>query len=210
MSNFGFFNLRLVNAYNVAFEEARSAVGATDLLRSAQQFESVAEAVADCSFVVGTTSGDNRELRVPLVRIEAGMRQVKAKQETIALLFGSEKFGLGNDDISHCNLLLRIPSREQHPSMNLGQAVAITLYELIRNDDVAIPDVMPHRATAESLQRFENLVSEALQESGYQLSPTSTEKLRRMIRRLEIPPHDAEMWQGMIRQILWKLRHNRE
>lgn len=210
MSNFGFFSLRLVNAYDVAFEEARSAVNAAQLLRSAEQFKSVGEAVADCALVVGTTSGDNRELRIPLLRIEAGMEPVKSNPGPIALLFGSEKFGLGNDDISHCHFLLRIPSREEHPSMNLGQAVAITLYELIRSGDVPMPDILPHRATAESLQRFEELLLNALELSGYALSTSTIEKLRRMIRRLEIPPRDAEMWQGMVRQILWKLRHNRE
>ena len=56
MSNFGFFHLRLVNAYDVAFREAKSAVNAATVLESAQQYKTIGEAVADCALVVGTTS----------------------------------------------------------------------------------------------------------------------------------------------------------
>ena len=56
MSNFGFPCLRVVNPYAVAFREARSAVGATELLANAEEYASVAEAVADCTLVVGTTA----------------------------------------------------------------------------------------------------------------------------------------------------------
>lgn len=210
MSNFGFFSLRLVNPYNVAFEEARSAVGATELLRSAQQFQTVADAVADCSLVVGTSSGDNRELRVPLIRIEVGMTRIRAHEGSTAIVFGCEKSGLTNDDISYCHYLIRIPSRPDHPSINLGQAVAVTLYEMIRESDTPMPNIMPHLASAESLQRLEDFFRESLIESGYTFSVAIHEQLRRMIRRLEIPPHDAVVWLGMMRQILWKLKNKRE
>ena len=56
MSNFGFRHLRVVSPYEVAFREARSAVGAAALLSSAEEYTSVAEAVADCTLVVGTTA----------------------------------------------------------------------------------------------------------------------------------------------------------
>src|SRR5256885_16660264 len=62
MSNFGFRNLRVVNPYELAFREARSAVGASALLKNAKEFKSVADAVADCSLVVGTTAARNRKL----------------------------------------------------------------------------------------------------------------------------------------------------
>src|ERR1700737_264951 len=66
MSNFGFMHLRVVNPYEAAFREARSAVGASALLASAQEYTKVAEAVADCTVVVGTTAGPHRELQHPL------------------------------------------------------------------------------------------------------------------------------------------------
>ncbi len=74
MSNFGFGRLRLVNPYDVAFREARSAVGAAALLESAEEVRTVAEAVADCTLVVGTTAVGHRELQHPLRRLEYGAR----------------------------------------------------------------------------------------------------------------------------------------
>src|SRR5438876_11168456 len=66
MSNFGFLHLRVVNPYELAFREARSAVGASPVLVSAQEFKTVAEAVADCTLVVGTTAASRRELQHPV------------------------------------------------------------------------------------------------------------------------------------------------
>src|ERR1700720_3788436 len=62
MSNFGFLHLRVVNPYEAAFREARSAVGAAELLANAEEYRTVAEAVADCTLVVGTTAVRHREL----------------------------------------------------------------------------------------------------------------------------------------------------
>ena len=76
MANFGFSRLRVVNAYDVAFREARSAVGAAPLLRAAEEYSSVADAVADCRLVVGTTSVGHRELQHPLRRLEFGARSI--------------------------------------------------------------------------------------------------------------------------------------
>src|SRR5277367_724215 len=70
MANFGCSHLRVVNAYDVAFREARSAVGAAPVLLAAQVCASVADAVADCRMVVGTTSLGHRELQHPLRRLE--------------------------------------------------------------------------------------------------------------------------------------------
>ena len=132
MSNFGAMQLRVVDPYEVAWREAKSAVGAADLLARAEECVAVAEAVADCSLVVGTTAVGNRELRQPLRSLpEAGpVIRERLKTSNVALLFGSEKRGLSNESLSYCHWLLRIPTREEHRSMNLGQAVAVCLYEL--------------------------------------------------------------------------------
>ena len=132
MSNFGAMQLRVVNPYEAAWREAKSAVGAADLLARAEECATVAEAVADCSLVVGTTAVGNRELRQPLWSLpEAGPAiRERLKTSNVALLFGSEKWGLSNESLSYCHWLLRIPTREEHRSMNLGQAVAVCLYEL--------------------------------------------------------------------------------
>jgi TrmH family RNA methyltransferase len=132
MSNFGAMHLRVVAPYEKAWREAKSAVGAAELMARAEEFATVSEAIADCTLVVGTTAVGNREIRQRLVSlVEAGpeLRQ-KLSATRVALLFGSEKWGLSNENLSHCHWLVRIPTREEHRSMNLGQAVAVCLYEL--------------------------------------------------------------------------------
>src|SRR6202790_2227532 len=96
MSNFGFSHLRVVNPYGVAFREARSAVGASHVLTGAEEYATVAEAVADCTLVVGTTAVGHRTLQHPLRRLEYGARLIRNRLDAghVALLFGSEKFGL--------------------------------------------------------------------------------------------------------------------
>src|ERR1700761_563199 len=105
MSNFGFFRLCLVNAFEPSFREAKSAVGAAELRANAKVFADVGEAVADCTLVVGTTAVGRREIRQPLKFLEEGARAIHkhlrsrsaahaAKKSEIAILFGSEKFGL--------------------------------------------------------------------------------------------------------------------
>ena len=209
MSNFGFLNLRVVNPYEVAFREARSAVGAERLLSAAKEFETVADAVADCALVVGTTALRHRELQHPLRRLEGGAKLIRPRMQSqrVALLFGSEKFGLSNEALSHCHWLMRIPTREEHGSMNLGQAVAVCLYELVR--DARIPANPPvQAATTGETERLTGLLVDALSASGYlkpQPGPAAVEKIRRMIRRLALEGTDAEVLLGMMRQILWKL-----
>src|SRR5229473_1900717 len=92
MSNFGFPRLRLVNPYEPAFREARSAVGASKVLANAAVYERVAEAVADCTLVVGTTAVRHRDLHHPLRRLEIGARFIRKHlaSSRVALLFGSE------------------------------------------------------------------------------------------------------------------------
>jgi tRNA/rRNA methyltransferase len=133
----------------------------------------------------------------------------------VALLFGSEKFGLSNEDISQCHWLMRIPSRAEHGSMNLGQAVAICLYELRREESAAeLPAyTLPETAPAASLTRLSGVMMKLLEESGYAQERTaeSTEqKLNRMLRRLHISAHDSEILLGMFRQMLWRRRKGPE
>jgi TrmH family RNA methyltransferase len=213
MSNFGFSELRLVNPYAVAFREARSAVKAHAVLEQAREYPTVAEAVADCTLVVGTTAIGPRVLEHPLRRLEFGGKFIARKITTapVALLFGSEKFGLSNEDMSYCNWLMRIPAREEHGSMNLGQAVAVCLYEIIRNPAAAkiAPDAK-RPADAAHLERVTEFLETILDRSGYvhaRVEGSTRMKIRRLVRRLQLTAHDAEVWLGMLRQILWKLEH---
>ena len=211
MSNFGFLRLRVVNPYDVAFREARSAMGATGLLASAEECSSVAEAVADCSLVVGTTSIQHRELLHPIRRLDEGATLIHQQLSSapVALLFGSEKFGLSNEELSHCHWLINIPTRDEHVSMNLGQAVAVALYELVRDNKTIDPPESPELATAGDVERVTASLLEALNISGYSTPATiaaNEEKVRRLVRRMNLSTRDAELCLGMLRQILWKLR----
>jgi TrmH family RNA methyltransferase len=212
MSNFGFAHLRVVNPHELAFREAQSAVGASALLATAEEYKAVAEAIADCTLVVGTTGARHRQLQHPLRRLEFGARLIRKQLASgrVALLFGSEKVGLSTRDLSHCHWLMRIPTREEHVSMNLGQAVAVCLYELVRDMRAAqMPTEKLRRATAGEMQRITEVLLDALRASGY-VNPSSVaateEKLRRLLRRLDLDAPDAEALLGMLRQILWKLR----
>jgi len=211
MSNFGFSELRLVNPYQVAFREARSAVKSQHVLRDAREYADLAEAVADCALVVGTTSRGPRALEHPLRRLERGGRLIAKRLATapVALLFGSEKFGLSNDDLSHCHWLMRIPTREEHGSMNLGQAVAVCLYEIVRQPEAVRGEVEPKPAAdAESLERLTLRLEEVLALSGYvhgEGGGSTRLKIRRLVRRMKLDAHDVEVWLGMLRQIRWKL-----
>ena len=139
------------------------------------------------------------------------MRDIKARVVPTAILFGSEKFGLSNEDISHCHLTMAIPSRDEHRSMNLGQAVAVTLYEFIRDGDAPSIKGTPDRtAQLEDMERLSELLGEALTLSGFTKPPTTTSsalKLRRMVNRMGLSKSDAIHWQGMMRQMLWKMRN---
>jgi TrmH family RNA methyltransferase len=241
MSNFGCSHLRVVNPYEPAYREARSAVGAASVLAKAEEFDSVADAVADCTLVVGTTAVGHRELHHPLRSLKDGAKIIRkqlarasvSRRETgrnkgahkpvasnrVALLFGSEKFGLTNEDLSHCHWLLHVPTSAQNISMNLGQAVAVCLYELIRGSESHAKftarfekvSEKPQPAAAGELERFTAVLIEALSASGFldlRKVADANERIRRLVRRLNLPSRDADMWTGIMRQIAWKLRAN--
>ena len=237
MSNFGAMELRAVRPYEKAWREAKSAVGAGELLAQAKEFPTLAEAVADCALVVGTTAVGNREMKHPLRGLEEAARLIGKRMETgrVAVLFGSEKWGLSNEDLSYCHWLMRIPTRVEHRSMNLGQAAAVVMYELGRTErtnaeaaersqrarrrrekpapskaEGAAPKrgIAEEFAEMETVERIGEALLEALRKSGY-IAPRgeakAEEKLRRMLRRFSMEAADAEVLLGMVRKILWKL-----
>jgi TrmH family RNA methyltransferase len=213
MSNFGFRRLRVVNPFEVAFREARSAVGAADLLARAEEHESVAEAVSDCGLVVGTTAIGHREPEHPVRLLEDGAELIRnfLKAATVSLLFGPEKTGLTNEDLSHCHWLLHIPTSQDHASMNLGQAVAVCLYEIARAPTREHAAEDRNRASSREMERVTKILLEALAGSGYvepESGDTTEMKVRRLVRRLNLDSADADVLTGMLRQIVWrKLKH---
>jgi len=211
MSNFGFFDLRLVGPYELAQREAVSAVGAAELLRKAPVFGTLAEAVADCPLVVGATGLGHRVFQQRLLTLERAGRLLRRHLESApaAILFGSEKFGLSNEDCAHCHWLLHIPTRAGHDSMNLAQAVAVCLYELIRSPARARREpAASERATGEDIQRLTELLEEVLQASGhtdYAKTKGADVKTQQLVRRLNLSARDASILTGMLRQIRWAI-----
>ena len=219
MSNFGVESLRVVNPYEAAFREARSAVGAAGLLAAAEKYDAVADAVEDCNLVVGTSAAGKRDLQHRLLPLEQGARLIKRQLKTgrVALLFGSERYGLSNEELSHCHWLMRIPTREEQGSMNLGQAVAVSLYELVRGRKAASKTTTTKKkenASAKSadVERLTQVLFQVLRVSGY-IEPRAVaaeEKLRRLVRRLELNADDAAVLTGMLRQTAWKLNADKK
>jgi len=214
MHGFGFTDLRLVNEYSVGLEKARSAVDASAILAEAREFATVGDAVADCRLVVGTTAVGERKQEHSLYTLaEAGsLLHAALAKARIALLFGSEKTGLSNDALSHCHWLMTIPMHQtpglRHASMNLGQAAAVSLYELIRDTDHRPIIKSPPGASAEDLERLTELLAEMLASIGYaKRRPASADRaeVRRMVRRMKLNQSDARRWIGILRQLLWKL-----
>ena len=212
MQNFGVRTLRLVAPFEASFREARSAVGAAAVLGEAREFASVAEAVADCRLVIGTTAGRRRELEQRLVGLDEAAAPVHAAlaQGRVALLFGSEKHGLRREDLEHCHWLVRIATEEEQPSMNLGQAAAVCLWELAREAAPPAAESEAHPASIE-LERLGALLMELLDACGYTHTKTSAStegEVRRMLRRVHVTDTDTYLLMGMMRKLLWKVRQS--
>jgi len=234
MSNFGALDLRVVTPFERAFREAVSAVGAAPVLAKAQEFATVEQAIRDCSLVVGTTAIGNRDLRHPLHSLDAAAKKIRRslRSSRVAVLFGSEKTGLSNHDLSYFHWLLRIPTRPEHRSMNLAHAVAIVVYELagggaafpsknkagaqrspgdkvLTGGSSLVGPAGSHDADMETLARINEALREALDASGYihpRSAASAEEKLRRMLLRIHLNATDANVLLGMLRKILWKLQ----
>jgi TrmH family RNA methyltransferase len=216
MHDFGFRHLRVVNEYAVPIETARSAVDASDVMAEAMVCASVAEAVADCTLVVGTTAVGERDLQHPLHVLSEAAGKIGSElagEGRVALLFGSEKTGLSNDELSHCHWLLTIPMAEheeiRHPSMNLGQAAAVCLYELVRGAGSFGGDVTDTVAAAGDVERLQVLLTEVLEATGYtKRHPANCDEaqIRRLVLRMGVSEGDAQVWMGVLRQVLWRVR----
>jgi TrmH family RNA methyltransferase len=132
IKNMGFTNLCLVKPPAAMSEEGRwFARNAHDVLDSAEVYASVDEAIRDKAVVVGTTRriGKRRGAILPVEKGTARIREVAANNK-VAILFGRETRGLCNDEVDECGFMIRIPSSEIQPSLNLSQAVLIIAYEL--------------------------------------------------------------------------------
>jgi TrmH family RNA methyltransferase len=235
MANFGFRRLAVAAPYEEHWREAKSGIGAEDLLQDARSTECLAEAVAEFTLVVGTGSLARRKPEqpvVPLSDLAPLVRKEIARGGRVALVFGSEKRGLTREDLSYCHLLAEIPTDPRQPSMNLGQAVAVCLYEIAsRLSEPPKPDtdrgapahalmrrghrtgVDPDDASAPAptrdLELLAGIVEETMLAANY--SPPAMREANRhdlhlLLRRLALTRRDARRILGLFRRILWRLR----
>jgi TrmH family RNA methyltransferase len=236
MANFGISRLAVVAPYAPHWREARSAIGAPELLQNAIETESLAEAVADSTFVAGTGTVTRRKPEQLVVSLpDAGpiLAQHLDRSRRIALVFGPEKHGLTRDDLSFCNILIEIPTHPSQPSMNLGHAVAVCLYELARR---AVPGVdecntggvgglptfpqkqaesLGHReleiepaSSSAALDRLAGLIEQTMAGAGYSprvMQPANRHDLRLLLRRLAPSALDTRRMLGLFRRILYRL-----
>lgn len=202
--------------YEPVWKETRSAVGAEQIIQSAHAVSNLREAIGDATVVVGTTSGSRRDLDralTPLAELPAWLVEHAPARGRAALLFGSEKTGLTNEQMSFCHLLVRIPTSPRCPSMNLGQAVAVCCYELARAGAVAArpPSARIHLSDPANIHSLEHIFERAvrvLDRVGY-LQPKSRYatllKLRRLLLGLRLTNHHVRILGGILAQIEWKL-----
>ena len=215
MGNMGFSDLRMVRPVDHLVEEARvRSSGNEDILANAKVVSSLADAVGDCTFIVGT-SARVRTVRWPSVMPREAMHKVAheaAQSRQAAILFGPERTGLANRHIDQCDLLVRIPVSETSPSINLAGAVLIVLYELhlaikgMAVDDTANPDPVVFDdsevpATHAQVEGFFDHLQSVLETVEF-IAESPREVLLRKIRRIFLRPDLTEDEVNILRGIL--------
>jgi tRNA/rRNA methyltransferase len=208
-------------------------VGAPELLQNAKEFPTLAEAVAGCTLVIGTGTLTHRKPEqkvVPLPVLAPLVAPELDRGGRMAIVFGPEKHGLTREDLSWCHLLVEIPTDARQPSMNLGQAAAVCLYELASAAKVhsntasstyALKPVVSNEnptsridepaALSGRLDLLAEVIEETMAAARY--SPASMQAanrhdLRLLLRRLSPTERDTRRILGLFRRILWRLRQN--
>lgn len=210
MKNFGFTALVIVAPHPPVWDEVVSAVHAEEILRQAQVVPSLAEAIADCTWVVGTTDRRRVEPKQPIYTPADLSHDIYQTDHRLALVFGSEKHGLTNDDLSYCHRVMSIPTQPNCPSMNLGQAVAICCYELVRDQSLPIrTDRQIEWATAGQIESAVQLALDVLCLSNFIQTGRRSEftvRLRRALFKLNMTKRDVNTLCGALRKIKERFR----
>jgi len=205
MKNFGFTDLAVVTPHPPVWDEVVSAINARDILTGSQVCATLDEAIADRNLVVGTTDRTRVEEKQTVYTPFDLSRDLVDANYNLALVFGSEKHGLTNEDLSRCHRVMSIPTRPNCTSMNLGQAVAVCCYELIRdNEQSAIVPRPAETATAGATEAAMQLSLEVLRLIDFVLpgnEPDLTRRIRGSLLRLNPTRYDIEMLCGILSRI---------
>jgi TrmH family RNA methyltransferase len=228
MANFGFMRMSVVAPYEPHWREARSAVGAPQLLNDAQETASLAEAIRDCSLVLGTGTLTHRKAEqpvAPLDKLAPVVTESLERGERIAIVFGPEKHGLTREDLSYCHILVEIPTDARQPSMNLGQAAAVCLYDLATRGGPSITEsgtaedrldpasktqnASKPSPTSANLDILSGLIEEVMVAAKYSphtMQEANRHDLRVILRRMNLNAADSRRALGLFRRILRRLR----
>lgn len=220
MANFGFARLTVVAPYEPHWREAQSAVGAESILHSASKTETLSEAIADCTLVLGTGTVARRKPEQTVISLPSLAPVIDTELPSggrIALVFGPEKHGLTRDDLALCHHLVEIPTDPGQPSMNLGQAVAVCLYELVRlraNSSQSAATTASASTNSPVTSRDLDVLGDAIAQTmtAANYSPSAMHDANRhdlhlFLRRLALSRRDARRTLGLFRRILWRLQH---
>jgi tRNA/rRNA methyltransferase len=196
------------------------ASGAGRLLDQAGLFADVRSAIADCDYVYATTAR-GRELVKPLLTPEAAMAEARAMAaagKRVGVLFGPERAGLENDDIIPANAVVTVPVNPDFPSLNLAQCVLLVAYEWRRSGD-ATPGVRmdlagKDLAVSAEVQALADHFEERLSDAGFFFPPDKVPamkaNLRGMWARLGLTRAEVQTFHGMLRQIAFALKRQRD
>ncbi|HPW32644.1 MAG TPA: RNA methyltransferase [Arenimonas sp.] len=212
MKTMGLYELHLVRPHKFPHPEATAlAAGATDLLDSAVLHESLADAVADCHFVVGTSSR-RREVPLPeyLPRQAAEQLLQAGISGNAALVFGCERTGLENEDLQRCHATVCIPANPEYASLNLAAAVQVLAYEFrmamlasgTRHETVPISLADPDEAPAshEDMERFFGHLTELMEHVDFHKGRAPeivTSRLRRLYLRAQMDKREIKILRGL-------------
>jgi tRNA (cytidine32/uridine32-2'-O)-methyltransferase len=203
MKNMAVTELVLVRPRSFPHPESNAlAAGADDILANARIVDTVSEAVADCGFVAGTTSRPRSyywEFTTP--RDVAGRLVALPPENRAALLFGSERYGLGTEDLQYCNVLVRIPANPDYCSLNLAMAVQLLTYELFmaREQPSSVTQLELPLAPAGDVEHFYNHLHEVLNEIDFSdRTGHLMERLRRLFNRAHLDRNDLNILRGIL------------
>lgn len=210
MMNAGMTDLAIVNPReNTDWEMAARMARDTTVLDNRKEFSSIEEAVADCTFVAGTSArtGLYRDHAFSAKEIAPMALESADKGNKVALVFGPEDSGLNNDDLKVCTHILQIPSHEMYTSLNLSHAVMVAVYEIF-----AASEIFEHSSerspecTVELRERMFDTWEEVMARTGF-AEPHKLEHmmlgLRRILSRGQLTECDARILIGLARQTLW-------
>ncbi len=213
LKNMGFRSLVLVDPRPFEMREAeRLAHNATDVLHRARHYSTLAEAVDDCLWVVGTTRRFGRRRRATLTPRDLALSATSthAGRRPLAVVFGPEEDGLASGELALCHDVVRIPAAAAQPSLNLAQAVLVLAYELRSSGEggTQVPPVQGsgREASASELELLYGHLEETLLAVQFVRPETAPHRmlaLRRLLGRARLESTEVRLLRGICRQVLW-------